>query len=208
MRRYALYFALLAIFASCFDTWAAGVGGGGGGGMRGRGMRGGNNNNNNRDENREKKDRVVGNFTSVTTDPTLTAEDREKKLEEIAKARGLKLDELKALMDKQRQQTQKLLDEAALVNPKVSQLRKDLDDPDKLKDRAKNRAELARASGVSLSAIEAGASEIRLPWRADLTQQKGFVHGGIIGMIADSAAGYAAYSLMPPSASLVRHWPL
>jgi uncharacterized protein (TIGR00369 family) len=57
--------------------------------------------------------------------------------------------------------------------------------------------------GASLSAIEAGASEIRLPWRADLTQQKGFVHGGIIGMIADSAAGYAAYSLMPPSASLV-----
>ena len=57
--------------------------------------------------------------------------------------------------------------------------------------------------GASLSAVEAGASEISLPYRADLTQQKGFVHGGIIGMIADSAAGYAAYSLMPPSASLV-----
>ena len=57
--------------------------------------------------------------------------------------------------------------------------------------------------GASLAAIEAGASEIRLPYRADLTQQKGFVHGGIIGMIADSAAGYAAYSLMPRSASLV-----
>jgi len=57
--------------------------------------------------------------------------------------------------------------------------------------------------GASLAAIEAGASEIRLPFRADLTQQKGFVHGGIIGMIADSAAGYAAYSLMPRSASLV-----
>ncbi|HUQ24581.1 MAG TPA: PaaI family thioesterase [Burkholderiales bacterium] len=57
--------------------------------------------------------------------------------------------------------------------------------------------------GASLSSVEAGASEIRLPYRADLTQQKGFVHGGIIGMIADSAAGYAAYSLMPASASLV-----
>jgi uncharacterized protein (TIGR00369 family) len=57
--------------------------------------------------------------------------------------------------------------------------------------------------GASLSAIEAGASEILLPYRDDLTQQKGFVHGGIIGMIADSAAGYAAYSLMPASASLV-----
>jgi len=57
--------------------------------------------------------------------------------------------------------------------------------------------------GASLASVEAGASEIRLPYRADLTQQKGFVHGGIIGMIADSAAGYAAYSLMPASASLV-----
>jgi uncharacterized protein (TIGR00369 family) len=57
--------------------------------------------------------------------------------------------------------------------------------------------------GASLSSVETGASEISLPYRADLTQQKGFVHGGIIGMIADSAAGYAAYSLMPPSASLV-----
>jgi len=57
--------------------------------------------------------------------------------------------------------------------------------------------------GASLVAVGAGASEIRLPYREDLTQQKGFVHGGIIGMIADSAAGYAAYSLMPQSASLV-----
>ncbi|OAI51885.1 hypothetical protein AYO46_07000 [Betaproteobacteria bacterium SCGC AG-212-J23] len=57
--------------------------------------------------------------------------------------------------------------------------------------------------GASLASLEAGASEIRLPYRADLTQQKGFVHGGIIGMIADSACGYAAYSLMPASASLV-----
>src|SRR5580765_2374844 len=57
--------------------------------------------------------------------------------------------------------------------------------------------------GASLASIEAGASEIRLPYRADLTQQKGFVHGGIIGMIADSAAGYAAFSLMPAGCSLV-----
>ena len=45
--------------------------------------------------------------------------------------------------------------------------------------------------------------EIALPYRDDLTQQKGFVHGGIVGMIADSAAGYAAYSLMPPDCTLV-----
>jgi uncharacterized protein (TIGR00369 family) len=45
--------------------------------------------------------------------------------------------------------------------------------------------------------------DIRLQFREDLTQQKGFVHGGIIGMIADTASGYAAFSLMPANCSLV-----
>ena len=36
-----------------------------------------------------------------------------------------------------------------------------------------------------------------------LTQQRGFVDGGIIGMIADTACGYAAFSLMPAGCSLV-----
>ena len=57
--------------------------------------------------------------------------------------------------------------------------------------------------GARLATVGAGAVEIELPFRDDLTQQKGFVHGGIIGMIADSAAGYAAFSLMPPGCSLV-----
>src|SRR5207237_6508 len=51
--------------------------------------------------------------------------------------------------------------------------------------------------GASLTTVAPGAVEIALPFREDLTQQKGFVHGGIIGMIADTACGYAAYSLMP-----------
>jgi uncharacterized protein (TIGR00369 family) len=57
--------------------------------------------------------------------------------------------------------------------------------------------------GASLGVVEPGLVEIALPYRDDLTQQKGFIHGGIIGMIADSACGYSAYSLMPASASLV-----
>jgi uncharacterized protein (TIGR00369 family) len=57
--------------------------------------------------------------------------------------------------------------------------------------------------GASLGVVEPGQVEIALPYRDDLTQQKGFIHGGIIGMIADSACGYSAYSLMPASASLV-----
>ena len=57
--------------------------------------------------------------------------------------------------------------------------------------------------GANLGRVAPGVVEIALPFRDDLTQQKGFVHGGIIGMIADSAAGYAAYSLMPADCTLV-----
>ena len=57
--------------------------------------------------------------------------------------------------------------------------------------------------GASLTVVEAGYVEIELPYRDDLTQQKGFIHGGILGMIADTACGYSAFSLMPAGCSLV-----
>jgi uncharacterized protein (TIGR00369 family) len=57
--------------------------------------------------------------------------------------------------------------------------------------------------GASLKSVAAGQVEIALPYRDDLTQQKGFIHGGILGMIADTACGYAAFSLMPAGGSLV-----
>jgi uncharacterized protein (TIGR00369 family) len=57
--------------------------------------------------------------------------------------------------------------------------------------------------GAKLTRVAPGGCEIELPYRPDLTQQHGFVHGGIVGMIADSAAGYAAFSLLPDDASLL-----
>ena len=57
--------------------------------------------------------------------------------------------------------------------------------------------------GASLTVVEPGLVEVALPYRDDLTQQKGFIHGGIIGMIADTACGYSAFSLMPADCSLV-----
>jgi uncharacterized protein (TIGR00369 family) len=60
-----------------------------------------------------------------------------------------------------------------------------------------------RLIGARLTTVEPGYTEIELDYREDLTQQKGYVHGGIVGMIADSACGYAAYSLMPATSSLV-----
>jgi len=60
-----------------------------------------------------------------------------------------------------------------------------------------------RHIGARLTRIEPGRTEIELDYRDELTQQKGYMHGGIIGMIADSACGYAAYTLMPATSSLV-----
>lgn len=73
---------------------------------------------------------------------------------------------------------------------------------------ARVRASFARQAamgliGAELTAIEPGRVTIELPVRDDLTQQHGFVHGGIVGMIADSAGGYAAYTLMPADASVL-----
>ena len=62
---------------------------------------------------------------------------------------------------------------------------------------------IMRLIGAELSLVEPGIVEVALPYRADLTQQHGYLHAGIVTTIADSAAGYAAYSLMPPRAEVL-----
>ena len=56
---------------------------------------------------------------------------------------------------------------------------------------------------ASLPVIEHGRTEIHLPHWPGVEQQHGFVHGGVVGMIADSAAGYAAMTVVPASASVL-----
>jgi uncharacterized protein (TIGR00369 family) len=51
--------------------------------------------------------------------------------------------------------------------------------------------------GAELTLIEPGVVELSLPYRRDLTQQDGYLHAGVLTAIADSAAGYAAFTLMP-----------
>ncbi len=57
--------------------------------------------------------------------------------------------------------------------------------------------------GGELTRVEPGVIEISLTYRSDLTQQHGYVHAGIITTIADSACGYAAYTLMPPNSDVL-----
>jgi uncharacterized protein (TIGR00369 family) len=56
---------------------------------------------------------------------------------------------------------------------------------------------LMRTLGATLGAIAPGAVEIVLHPSPAISQQHGFVHAGAVSAIADSAAGYAALSLMP-----------
>ena len=57
--------------------------------------------------------------------------------------------------------------------------------------------------GARIAALRPGFCEIELPFRRDLCQQHGFLHAGITTTIADSAAGYAAFSLMPRGSSVL-----
>src|SRR5438876_12371867 len=57
--------------------------------------------------------------------------------------------------------------------------------------------------GARLLLVEPGVVEITLPFRADMTQQHGYLHAGVVTTIADSACGYAAYSLMPAGSEVL-----
>src|SRR5258706_7471805 len=57
--------------------------------------------------------------------------------------------------------------------------------------------------GAGLSLVAPGVVEITLPYRVDLAQQHGYLHAGIVTTIADSACGYAAFSLMPAGSEVL-----
>jgi uncharacterized protein (TIGR00369 family) len=57
--------------------------------------------------------------------------------------------------------------------------------------------------GAEMTHIAPGAVEIAMPYRADLAQQHGFLHAGIITTIVDSACGYAALTLMPADTGIL-----
>ena len=73
---------------------------------------------------------------------------------------------------------------------------------------ARVRASFARQGlmhtlGAELAAVRPGFCEIRLPYRDALSQQHGYFHAGATAAVADSAGGYAAFSLMGPGDSVL-----
>lgn len=50
---------------------------------------------------------------------------------------------------------------------------------------------------------EPGSVAIEVPFRPELTQQHGFFHAGVTSAIADTAGGYAGFSLFPPDSTVL-----
>jgi uncharacterized protein (TIGR00369 family) len=70
------------------------------------------------------------------------------------------------------------------------------------------RASFARQTvmvtlGISIRSLSPGGIELEMPYSAELTQQHGFIHAGILSVALDSACGYAAFSLMPADVAVL-----
>jgi uncharacterized protein (TIGR00369 family) len=65
------------------------------------------------------------------------------------------------------------------------------------------RQGLMETLGARLAGVRPGEVDIALPIAPHLSQQHGFAHAGAVASIADSAAGYAALTLMPADAGVL-----
>ena len=54
-----------------------------------------------------------------------------------------------------------------------------------------------------MTKVAAGEVHIELPFSPALTQERGYVHAGIITAIVDSACGFAAYTLLPATSGVL-----
>lgn len=60
-----------------------------------------------------------------------------------------------------------------------------------------------RTIGARIAAVEPGYCAIELTPTPALSQQHGYVHAGIVAAIADTAGGYAGFTLFPADASVL-----
>lgn len=57
--------------------------------------------------------------------------------------------------------------------------------------------------GASLAEVAPGRVVIGMDYDRKLTQQHGFLHGGIVSVGLDSACGFAALTLLPPDSGIL-----
>ncbi|SIS81155.1 PaaI family thioesterase [Paracoccus saliphilus] len=66
-----------------------------------------------------------------------------------------------------------------------------------------NRQGLMAHLGAKMTEIRAGLVTLILPFRSEVTQQHGYFHAGGSSAIADTAGGYAAYTLFPEGSAVL-----
>jgi len=57
--------------------------------------------------------------------------------------------------------------------------------------------------GAEITEVRRGQVTIRMPYRPELSQQHGYFHAGGTAAIADSAGGYAGFTLFPENSSVL-----
>lgn len=57
--------------------------------------------------------------------------------------------------------------------------------------------------GASMTEAEPGRVVLEAPFKPELTQQHGFFHAGVSASLADSAGGYAGFSLFPENSTVL-----
>ena len=65
------------------------------------------------------------------------------------------------------------------------------------------RQRLMATLGVTIAYIGPGEVHLAMPYDGRFCQQNGFLHAGAIASLADSANGYAAYTLAPPGTDVL-----
>ena len=65
------------------------------------------------------------------------------------------------------------------------------------------RQNAMRLIGATIERVQPGEVEIALPCSPEIAQQHGFVHGGMIAAVLDTACGFASLSLMPADAGVL-----
>ncbi|CAL2068395.1 MULTISPECIES: PaaI family thioesterase [Streptomyces] len=66
-----------------------------------------------------------------------------------------------------------------------------------------DRQGLMRHLGARMTRIAPGRVHITLPRAAEVSQQHGYIHAGATSAIADSAGGYAAFTLFPEDSTVL-----
>lgn len=66
-----------------------------------------------------------------------------------------------------------------------------------------NKQAFMKHINAQLVTVTPGYCEIQVPYQKSLTQQHGYFHAGLVGTLADNAAGYAAFSLMEATSSIL-----